>query len=653
MRALSPALAQLEKRPLRLLWFALAGLIFLLNSFFIQWLSPDRDVESAIPAMIGVAILSAPIFFQAAINVSRSVFMMNEQVAIAIAVSCLTNNYRQAGMVALFMLLAEIIEKTTARGAAISLDQLMKLTPRQAIKLNENGEEIRVAATELKTGDLVRVRPGENFVVDGEIIRGESTANQAPITGESLPVEKGVEDEVFAGTQNLSGILDIRVTRAAEDATLKEIQNLIEKAQTTRGPSLGIIDRYAKYYSFVAFSVAVVTWVGTHDIDRVISVLITCYPDSAILATPVALLASLASTARVGVMMRHMVDLEKLSACSAFVFDKTGTLTVGKLTVSNMKPQKGTEPAELLKIAASAEASSSHPMARAIVEVATEARIQLIECETAKEVHGRGIEAKIAGRTVLVGRESWLREQGLQLTIDQKDLAEAEGQSMVGVAEDGKLLGWITAEDSLKKEAPEAVRSLAYMGIRHLSLVTGDRQSVGHRMAEAAGIKHVSADCLPKDKVNWIEDLQAQGHQVAFVGDGINDGPALAASDVGIAMGESGSDLAVHSATLALMNDSLDRLPYLLHLSRMTRRVILQNIVFGVSYAVVGAILSTTGLLSPEMAAMTHLFDPLVIAFNSARLIRIGEELGVCEVVPDRFAQEEEERIELQQVAVA
>jgi len=653
MKTLAPALAQLEKRPLRLLWFALAGLIFLLNSAFIGWLFPDRDVESAIPAMIGAAILAAPIFFQAAINVSRSVFMMNEQVAIAIAVSCLTNNYRQAGMVALFMLLAEIIEKTTARGAAISLDQLMKLTPKQSIKLNEAGEEIRVAAIELKTGDIVRVRPGENFVVDGEVIRGESTVNQAPITGESLPVEKALKDEVFAGTQNLSGSLDIRVTRAAEDATLKEIQNLIKKAETTRGPSLGIIDRYAKFYSFVAFSVAVVTWVGTHDIDRVISVLIICYPDAAILATPVALLASLASTARVGVMIRHMADLEKLSTCSAFVFDKTGTLTVGKLTVSNMKPQAGTEPAELLKLAASAESISSHPMARAIVEVATEARIQLLECETAREVHGRGIEAEIDGRTVLVGRESWLREQGLQMTIDQKDLAEAEGQSMVGVAADGKLLGWITAEDSLKQEAPESVRSLAYMGIRHLSLVTGDRASVGHRMAEATGIKHVSADCLPKDKVKWIEDLKAQGHQVAFVGDGINDGPALAASDVGIAMGESGSDLAVHSATLALMNDSLDRLPYLLHLSRMTKRVILQNIVFGVSYAVVGAILSTTGLLSPELAAMAHLFDPLVIAFNSARLIRIGEELGVCEVVPDRFAPEEEERIELQQVAVA
>ncbi|MDP6507313.1 MAG: HAD-IC family P-type ATPase, partial [Planctomycetota bacterium] len=254
MKALAPALAQLEKRPLRLLWFALAGLIFLLNSALIGWLFPDREVESAIPAMIGAAILAAPIFIQAAINVSQSVFMMNEQVAIAIAVSALNNNYRQAGMVALFMLLAEIIEKMTARGATISLEQLMKLTPKLARKLNEDGEEIEVSATDLKPGDIVRVRPGENFVIDGEIVRGESTVNQAPITGESLPVEKALKDEVFAGTQNLSGILDIRVSRAVEDATLKEIQNLIQKAESTRGPSLGIIDRYAKFYSFVAFS---------------------------------------------------------------------------------------------------------------------------------------------------------------------------------------------------------------------------------------------------------------------------------------------------------------------------------------------------------------------------------------------------------------
>ncbi|MBP5759845.1 MAG: cation-translocating P-type ATPase, partial [Verrucomicrobia bacterium] len=502
-----------------------------------------------------------------------------------------------------------------------------------ARRLLKDGTEEEVPVSMLQIGDVVRVRPGDNVSADGVIVSGQGSFNQANITGESLPVDKKPGDEVFAGTQNLTGVLEIRVSRAGQDTTLGQVHNLILAAEKTRLPILRIIDQYMQYYTPMVLVIATLVWAFTFDLERVIAVLIVACPCAFILATPSAMVAALSAAARLGILIKNVSDIELAARINAFVFDKTGTLTQGKLIVNRLYPVEGVQPAELLQIAASAEKYSNHPTAKAINLLAKEAEIELSEPSDFSETAGRGVSAKVENMAVIIGRSQWLKDNGVSGDfLNSVDLNEAEGFSVLFVARDGQFIGWIGLQDETRAEAKESLADLMQNGVRRIAMVTGDRRPVAARVAKEIGCEEIVAECLPQDKVEFVTMMRERGYRVAVVGDGVNDAPALAAGDVGIAMGAAGSEVAINSATIALMNNDLKRLPFLVKLSRSTRSVINLNFLFGTLFIIFGLGFASWGYINPIVAALLHNAGSLLVVFNSARLVRQGEELDGIQI---------------------
>jgi Cd2+/Zn2+-exporting ATPase len=374
--------------------------------------------------------------------------------------------------------------------------------------------------------------------------------------------------------------------------------------------------------------IAALVWAFTRDLNRVIAVVVVACPCAFILATPTAMVAALSAAARLGILVKNIADLEAAARISAFVFDKTGTLTTGKLVVSRLHPIGSTTPAELLRAAASAERYSNHPTARALVQLAEEAGVPLASATDFKETAGRGVSASVEGRRLVIGRAAFLRDQGVREEFTQTvDVDETAGYSLLFIAAEGHCIGWVGLQDQTRTEAAAAIKELQENGIRRVAMVSGDRKPVAERVAKEIGITEVVAECLPQDKVEFVRNTKAKGHRVAVIGDGVNDAPALAAGDISIAMGAAGSEVAVNSATIALMNNDLRRLPFLVKLSRMARSVINQNFLFGVFFVIGGLAAASLGYLNPIVAAILHNVGSLIVVFNSARLVRMGEEL--------------------------
>jgi Cd2+/Zn2+-exporting ATPase len=340
------------------------------------------------------------------------------------------------------------------------------------------------------------------------------------------------------------------------------------------------------------------------------------------------MVAALSAAARLGILIKNVADIELAAKINAFVFDKTGTLTKGELAVSRLMPLGDTKPAELLLMAASAERYSNHPTAKALANLAGEAGVPLAEPQNFTETAGRGVKADVNGAKVLVGRAQWLRDNGVKDDFAKSvDLKETEGWSLIFVARNGQCVGWVGLQDQTREEAREALVGLKEAGVRRIAMISGDRQPVASRVAAEIGCEEARGDCLPQNKVEFVHDVKAKGYRVAVVGDGVNDAPALAAGDIGIAMGAAGSEVAIHSATIALMNNDLRRLPFLVNLSRSTRAVINQNFLFGILFIVVGLTVTAMGYVGPIVAAILHNVGSLIVIFNSARLVRKGEEL--------------------------
>ena len=477
-------------------------------------------------------------------------------------------------------------------------------------------------------------------------MKGSGSINEANITGESLPRDKSDGDEVFEATTNITGVLEVRVTKAGQETTFGRVRELILAAEKTKLPIMKIVDQYMMFYTPLVLVMGALVWALTHDIDRVIAIYIVACPVAFILATPTAIVASLSAAARLGVLIKQVSDIELAARINAFVFDKTGTVTTGKLAVSRMKPVEGAESADLLLTAASAERYSNHPAARAMVTLADEVDLDLAEPEDFAETAGKGVSARINGATVLVGREAWMEENGVEGDFSGSvDLDETQGYSLVFVARDGKYIGWVGLSDETREEAADAMIGLKEEGVRRIALVSGDRRPVAERVSAEIGCDDVSAECLPADKVEYVKAIRSKGYKVAVVGDGVNDAPALAAGDIGVAMGAAGSEVAIKSATIALMNNDLRRLPFLVRLSRMTRAVINQNFLFGIFFVIGGFVLAWMGYINAVMAAALHVVGSLMVVFNSARLVRQGEDLEPFEAPGggDDFEENEEE----------
>jgi Cd2+/Zn2+-exporting ATPase len=622
-----------EHAPVRL-WQTLVGVVFVINAFLVDWLFQQaHTVASAstiasASAMIGALILGYPILVTAIKDLKQGRLSINELVAIAVLAAFASGDYKTAGVVAFFMLMGEIIETRTAEGARASIESLIRLTPTKARRLKPDKAEEEVAASELAVGDVIRIRPGDNVAADGVILSGQGSFNQATITGESLPADKKPGDDVFAGTQNLTGVLEIKVTRAGTDTTLGRVRELILAAEKTKLPIMKIVDQYMGFYTPLVLVIAALVWAFTHNLNRVIAVLVVSCPCAFILATPTAMVAALSAAARLGILIKNVADIELAAKINAFIFDKTGTLTTGELAVSRLAPLGDTKPAELLRIAASAEKYSNHPTAKALAQIASEAGVPLAEPQNFAETAGRGVKAEVGGAKILVGRAQWLKDNGvIEDFVKSVDLNETEGWSLIFVARDGKCIGWVGLQDQTRAEAKVSLAELKEAGVRRVAMVSGDRQPVATRVAAEIGCEEAQGECLPQNKVEFVRSIKSKGYKVAVVGDGVNDAPALAAGDIGIAMGAAGSEVAIHSATIALMNNDLRRLPFLAKLSRSTRAVINQNFLFGVLFIIVGLTAASFGYLNPIVAAILHNVGSLIVIFNSARLVRKGEEL--------------------------
>jgi Cd2+/Zn2+-exporting ATPase len=606
----------------------LAGGVLLIDSV----IAPAFFGESTIVelcAMLGALLLGAPVVFHAVKGIVKGHMHMDELVALAIIAAFAMGKYVEAGSVAFIMLLSELMETRTALGARASIESLIRLTPKQAHLIDSDGNESEVAVSELKAGDIVRVRPGDNIPADGEVKSGMSSINEATITGESLPVDKVPGMQVFAGTTNLTGGLDITVTKAGEDTTLGKVQQLIMAAERTQIPIARIIDRYVKWYIPTVLMIAVIVAFFTKDMNRFISVLVISCPCALILATPTAVVAALSASARLGILIKNVSLLEIAGKITAIVFDKTGTLTTGRLYVTRLEPADGVKPEDLLASGAAAEQMSKHPAGTALKNLAKEANVLLPGFEDFEETPGKGVRAVVDGDEVLVGRDSFLREKGVDMSgIKDPALHEEQGFSALYVGRSGRCIGWIGLQDKARPEAQKAVSELFEVGVRRVTMLTGDRREVANRISAELGCTDYKAQCLPQDKLAVVERVRGEGHTVAVVGDGINDAPALAAGDLGIAMGAAGSDVAINSASVALMSDDLNRLPFLVKLSRKTRQVISQNLGFGILFITMGIAAAAAGYLPVILAAVLHLGGSVIVVFNSARLVRFGEELG-------------------------
>ncbi len=607
----------------------LAGGMLLISSGIGRFFYGRGSFNAEFLAMLGAILLGGPIVLHAAKSLIKRESHMDELVALAIIAAFATQDYVTAGIVAFFMLLSELMESRTALGARASIESLIKLTPTKANLVEGDGSEKEVKVSVLRPGDCIRVRPGDNIPADGDVAKGLSSVNEATITGESLPVDKVPGMQVFAGTSNLTGVLDITVTKAGKDTTLGKVQSLIMQAEQTKIPIMRIIDRYVKWYTPTILMIAGIVLFFTGDITRAITILVVSCPCALILATPTAMVAAISASARLGILIKNVADLEIAGKMTAMVFDKTGTVTTGRLYVTKLTPAEGVEAAELLAVAASAEQMSKHPAARALQEVAKEAKLSLPAMDNFQETPGKGVTALVDSAKVCVGRDTFLKENDVDMSnISGPALDEEQGFSTLYVSKGSACIGWIGLQDKTRPEAQQAVKELLDIGIKRITMLTGDRDEVASRVAAELACTDFKAQCLPQDKLAIVEQIKKDGHTVVVVGDGINDAPALAAGDLGIAMGAAGSDVAINSASIALMSDDLKRLPFLVRLSRKTRRVINQNLGFGIMFIILGDVAAAAAWLPAVYAAVLHFAGSLLVVFNSARLVRYGEELG-------------------------
>ena len=613
------------------LGIALFGGILVLNYYLARlfFTGAIDGFAMKLSALIGAIILSLPIYWEAVKDLCHGKVGMNELVALALLAAFAREDYPIAGAVAFFMLISITIEKRTAIGAEAAIEAVVRMTPRTARRLKANGTEEEIDAIhDLNLGDICRVRPGENFPADGKIRKGNTTVNQASITGESLPADKNEGDDVFAGTLNLTGLVEFEVTRKGTDTTLGKVRNLIADAEQSKMPIQRMIDQYIGYYTPIILMISGLTWFITRDMSRVIAVLVMAVPAALVLAHPSAVIAAVSSASRLGILIKDVAQLELVAK---IIFDKTGTLTEGNLEVARLEPVQEGDLAQLVQVAVSVEHHSNHPTAVAIKQLAQKVGIEELVPEKYEEVAGKGVSAIVNGQQCYVGRQTWLADLGIDVSMLDKshEATESEGMSIVSVACDGKALGWIGLHDAIREVSAEAVKELRELGVEHCCMVTGDNQKVADVVARQIGITEVYAGCLPEEKANVVHTLKQTGAIVAVVGDGVNDAPALAAGDIGMAMGAIGSDVAVQSASIALMNNDLRRIPFFIGLSRRTRLLMNQNLAIGLTFIMVGVYFAIAGALGPVGAALIHTASSLLVIFNSARLVRSGEMLNL------------------------
>ena len=518
------------------------------------------------------------------------------------------------------ILIAEFIAELNTDRARASIKSLIGSVPQVALLRNGSAERT-VPIGELKIGDVVLVRPGEKIPVDGRVVLGQGSVNEASITGESVPRDKALDAQVFAGTVVDSGALDIRTERLGTDTTFSRIIALVENAEAEQAPVQKLADKVAAWLIPVVFVFLIVVYLATRDVRMIVTLMIFTSPAELGLATPLVMIAAIARAARTGILIKGGIYLESLAKVDVMVFDKTGTLTANKPVVVDVQSHDGSlDRNALLRLAAAADRRSAHPLAKAVVDAATGDGLDVPEPEAFEQLQGRGVRATVEGRTVLVGNASLLREAGVAL----ESAAEGGGRTPVHVAVDGRFAGVIFIADTLRPGAKEALAELKASGVKRIVMLTGDNAATAHAISAELGVDEVRADLMPEDKVKAIAELQAQGHRVAMIGDGINDAPALARADVGIAMGGGGTQAALEAADIALMTDDLSKIAAARAIARRAYRTVQENLFVGVGVVhVLGITAALLGWIGPIQAAIIHLGPDILVFVNSVKLLKV------------------------------
>lgn len=612
-------LDQETRRRLGLLFVATA---LMLASVLSGWLRPEQELVRQSLALVAALIVAIPIV-SGLINAIRSTgfaatqFYMDQYVVLALAACLATEKYLTGAIVAIVLLFGQMLEERTTVGVEMALAKLRQLAKIRA-RRKSGDSHTEVDATDLLPGDEIRILPGEAVPADATILTGHALIDQSTITGESVPVEVGPGSDIFAGTNNLNGSIDARVTGTGQDTVMGRVQSIIEEAKESEAPIISLAEDYARYYTPLILLIAASVFFFTQEIERAIAVLVVAIPCAFVLASPSAMVSAIAAASRMGLLVKSVRHLESARLTDTVVFDKTGTLTEGKLELEETAVHSDHyDAASILRLAAAIESQSNHPIARAISQIVPENERPAVTALT--EHHGLGLEGIIEGKTILIGRPSFLEKSGIPLAIDP---AIHTRHSLVLIAVDGSHVGTFLLADRIRPEAKETLDRLRSLGITDFVMLTGDRTEVAETIAARVGITDFKANCLPQDKVDHIRALKAAGRKVMVVGDGLNDAPALAEGDLGVAMGALGNDVTVHTSDVALMSGDLRRLADLLLLSSKTVNIINQNLLCGFAFIIIAIALSSLGFVNPIAAAFFHEFSAFFVIFNSARLLR-------------------------------
>jgi Cd2+/Zn2+-exporting ATPase len=605
------------------LTLVLLGGVCLILSGILRWLRPGQTDLAVTWSMLGAVITALPIFRDALLGFrskafANTEFYMNQFITLAVIACFVTQQYVVGGVVAIILLVGHILEDRSMLGTNEAINSLLHLSRVTARRVRDGVEE-EVDAESLGEGEIVRVRPGDTMPADGLVLSGFSTVNQATITGESLPVEVETGATVFAGTSNLTGLLEVRVTKTGTQTVLGRVKEIVEEAQQTRAPIVRLTEEYARYYMPLILLIAGFVLFFTKDVQRAISVIVVSIPCTFVLAGPSAMVAALAAASRMGILVKSVRFFEVANDIDTVVFDKTGTLTTGELRVAAIAPNDGMAEDELLALVAAVEQHSTHPIARAVVTAAQDRQLAIKDAEDVQEEHGHGLLARVGQLDVVVGRGAWLEAQAIHIPKRNKSFDDL---SALHIGVNRKLAGIIYLSDTVRAEAKGVSADLREGGVDHLMMLTGDRRTVAESIAEHVGMTEFEADCLPEQKQEAVHKLKTDGRKVMVVGDGVNDAPALAAGDLSVAMGALGSDVAIQTADIALMASDLRRVPHFLALSDKALRIINQNMLCGFVFIGAAIVLSGVGLIPPIAAAFVHEFGAFFVIFNSARLLR-------------------------------
>lgn len=616
--AATPPLGNLSRRVLTLMAVVFGAVLFVV--VIGEWLGLFEQLTARVPFPIGVALVAASgwsIFRNVIRAALKRQVTSHTLMTLGVLAALAVGQWATAAVVVFFMRVGEYAERLTTEGARRAVKDLTALAP-QTARLERAGVEVEVPIGEVVVGETVIVRPGERIPVDGEVMGGQATVDQSAITGESMPVEAGPGSRVFAATLARLGSLRVRATHVGPDTTYGRVVKLVEEAEAHRADVQRFADKFTAYYLPIVAGIAALTFLITRNPLSTAAVLVVACSCSIALATPIAMLASIGAGAKRGLLIKGGKYLESLARADVLLIDKTGTLTLGKPEITDVIPLNGLTEAEVLSLAASAERYSEHPLAEAVRAAAKERGLRLADPQDFEAIPGHGVRAKVNGSLVAIGSRRMMPDAG---TLPITAQLEGQGKTLVFLSRDGELAGVLAAADTLRPEVPAALAAVRDLGVRHIELLTGDNERTAARLAGQLGLKY-RAELLPEDKIAVVKRFQAEGHTVVMVGDGVNDAPALAQANVGIAMGAAGSDVAIEAAHVALMREDWMLVPEVFRIARRTMSVVKSNLFFTAVYNIAGLTLAAFGFLPPIFAAAAQSLPDIGILANSSRLLR-------------------------------